>query len=101
MNPDAALRGAIKAAIDAGDFERATALLEMLRGGAPSAASSDVERARRWLRDHDGAETVVHLAQLLADVRDEERAAPRRGADGGRGAPMASVIDLASRRAKR
>lgn len=36
-------------------------------------SSSDVERAARWLRDYDSAETAENLAALLAEVRAEER----------------------------
>lgn len=47
--------------------------------------ATNVERARRWLRDHDGAETVEALAALLAEVeergRREEREACARLCD--------------------
>lgn len=39
------------------------------------ADDGSMARARRWLNDHDGAETVEHLAELLVSVRAEERAA--------------------------
>jgi len=41
---------------------------------APATASDDYEaRAREWLRDYDGAESVEHLSALLRTVADEAR----------------------------
>lgn len=41
--------------------------------GLAEEPATNVERARRWLRDHDGAETVEALAALLAEVEERGR----------------------------
>ena len=47
VDPDAALKDAIKAAIDSGDLSRATKLLEVLRATAPAAGVIDLASRRR------------------------------------------------------